>query len=48
MKGVSTITGLSVEEFRAGEWPRGAQLVEGEVVVNDPTFRHQEMVVRIL
>jgi hypothetical protein len=48
VKGVSTITGLSVEEFRAGEWPRGAQLVEGEVVVNDPTFRHQEMVVRIL
>lgn len=45
---MSTITGLSVEEFRAHEWPRGAQLVEGEVVVNDPTFRHQEMVVRIL
>ncbi len=45
---MSTITGLSVEEFRAGEWPRGAQLVEGEVVVNDPTFRHQEMVLRIV
>jgi Uma2 family endonuclease len=44
----TVMTGLSVEEFRAGDWPPGTQLVDGEVVVNDPTFGHQEIVARIL
>lgn len=43
-----TTTGLDVEAFLAGDWPEGAELVEGEVIVNDPTFRHQEIVARIL
>lgn len=44
----TTTTDLSVEDFLAVEWPSGAQLVEGEVIVNAPTFRHQEIVVRIV
>lgn len=43
----TTATGVSVEEFLDGDYPEGAWLVEGEVVVNDPTFRHQRMASRI-
>ena len=34
-------TRLSIEEFLRGDWPPGAQLIDGEVIVNDPTLRHQ-------
>jgi Uma2 family endonuclease len=43
----TTSTGVSVEEFLDGDYPDGAWLVEGEVVVNDPTFRHQDITLRI-
>jgi len=39
---------VSVEEFLAGDWPADAWLVDGEVVMNDPGFHHQEVVRRIL
>jgi Uma2 family endonuclease len=38
---------VSVEEFLAGDWPADSWLVDGEVVVNDPGFQHQEVVGRI-
>lgn len=41
-------TGISVEEFLDGDYPPGSWLVDGEVIMNDPTFRHQEICLRIL
>ncbi|HVF15149.1 MAG TPA: Uma2 family endonuclease [Acidimicrobiales bacterium] len=41
-------TRLSIEEFLCGDWPPGAQLIDGEVIVNDPTLKHQEIAKRIL
>lgn len=41
-------TRLSIEEFLGGDWPPGAQLVDGEVIVNDPTFQHQRICLRLL
>ncbi|HVF13261.1 MAG TPA: Uma2 family endonuclease [Acidimicrobiales bacterium] len=41
-------TRLSIEEFLCGDWPPGAQLIDGEVVVNDPTLKHQEIAKRII
>ncbi len=38
---------VSVEEFLAGDWPADSWLVDGEVVMNDPGFQHQEVVGRI-
>lgn len=38
---------LSIEEFLAGDWPAGTQLVDGEVIMSDPSFRHQEICARI-
>ncbi len=38
---------MSVEEFLNGDFPVGAWLVEGEVVVNDPTFEHQRIALSI-
>lgn len=40
-------TGITIEEFLTGAWPQGAQLIDGEVVVNDPTFRHQRLAGRL-
>lgn len=40
---MSTTAGVSVEGFLEGDFPPGAWLVEGEVVVNDPTFEHQRL-----
>lgn len=40
---MSIATGLSVEQFLAGDWPAGAELIDGEVVVTDPTFEHQRL-----
>lgn len=46
---MSTTTGLSVEDFLArDDWPPGAELVDGEVVVMDARFGHQEIAARIL
>ncbi|MGH9189898.1 MAG: Uma2 family endonuclease [Acidimicrobiales bacterium] len=39
---------LSIEEFMAREWPRGTQLVDGEPVMNDPSFPHQRVVACLL
>ncbi|HUS21857.1 MAG TPA: Uma2 family endonuclease [Aeromicrobium sp.] len=44
---MATRTGLSIEEFLAGDWPADTQLVDGEVIMNDPTFRHQKISGRI-
>jgi len=44
---MSTIAGISVEAFLEGDFPPDAQLVDGEVVVDDPTFWHQELCARI-
>ena len=41
-------TRLSIEEFLRGDWPPGAQLIDGEVIVNDPTLQHQRICKRIL
>lgn len=32
----------------AREWPRGTQLVDGQVVMNDPSFRHQRTVLLLV
>jgi Uma2 family endonuclease len=45
---VAIRTRLSIEEFLCGEWPPGAQLIDGEVIVNDPTLRHQRTCKQIL
>jgi len=41
-------TRLSIEEFLRGDWPPGAQLIDGEVIVNDPTLWHQEIAKRVI
>lgn len=41
-------TRLSIEEFLCGDWPPGAQLIDGEVIVNDPTLQHQRICKQIL
>jgi Uma2 family endonuclease len=39
---MSLATGLTAEEFLArDDWPRGSQLIAGEVVVNQPALPHQ-------
>ncbi|MDA0184687.1 Uma2 family endonuclease [Solirubrobacter phytolaccae] len=38
---------LTVEEFLAREWPRGTQLIDGHVVVSQPTPLHQHVVLEI-
>ncbi len=39
---MSLATGLTAEEFLArDDWPRGSQLIAGEVVVNRPALPHQ-------
>jgi Uma2 family endonuclease len=45
---VATLTRLSTDDFLAGDWPAGTELVDGEVVMNDPSFRHQEVTLRLL
>jgi Uma2 family endonuclease len=45
---VAIQTRLSIEEFLRGDWPPGAQLIDGEVIVNDPTRRHQQTAKRII
>ncbi len=39
---MSLATGLTAEEFLArDDWPRGSQLISGEVIVNQPALPHQ-------
>ena len=38
---MTMVTGLTVEEFLDGDFPAGAELIDGKVVVNDPSFEHQ-------
>jgi Uma2 family endonuclease len=39
---MSLATGLSADEFLArDDWPRGSQLIAGEVIVNQPALPHQ-------
>ena len=39
---MSLATGLTAEEFLArDDWPRGSQLIAGEVIVNQPALPHQ-------
>jgi len=38
---MSLATQMTAEEFLAGDWPRGTQLIAGEVVVNEPKLPHQ-------
>lgn len=40
-------TRMLVEDFLQGGFPRGTQLINGEVVMNDPTLLHQRAVSRI-
>ena len=40
-------TRMFVEDFLQGGFPRGTQLINGEVVMNDPTLLHQRAVGRI-
>lgn len=48
MTTMSTTRRLTADEFLAGDFPRGAQLIEGEVIVNDPGFWHQELCLRVV
>ena len=41
------ITRMLVEEFIGADFPHGTQLINGEVVMHDPTFMHQRAVSRI-
>lgn len=45
---MTTTTGVTVEAFLAGGFPRGAELLHGEVVVTDPTLYHQELAQRLI
>lgn len=39
---MSLATGLTADEFLArDDWPRGSQLIAGEVIVNQPALPHQ-------
>ncbi|MGH9155834.1 MAG: Uma2 family endonuclease [Acidimicrobiales bacterium] len=38
---MSVTTRMTVDEFLAHDWPRGTQLIAGEVVVNQPKLPHQ-------
>ena len=45
---MSLVTGLSAEEFLArDDWPRGSQLIAGEVIVNQPALPHQLVLGRL-
>lgn len=45
---MTMVTGLTVEEFLDGDFPAGAELIDGKVVVNDPSFEHQEVCALLL
>ncbi|HEY3811125.1 MAG TPA: Uma2 family endonuclease [Acidimicrobiales bacterium] len=38
---MSVSSRVSVEEYLAADWPPNSQLIDGEMVVNDPALRHQ-------
>lgn len=39
---------LTADDFLAGDFPPGSELVDGEMVMNDPGFTHQELALRIV
>lgn len=41
---MAVATRMTADEFLARDWPRGTQLIRGEVVVNQPSLRHQLVV----
>lgn len=43
----ATTTRISADEFLAGDYPIGSELIDGVVHVNDPGFRHQRLCKRI-
>lgn len=43
-----TTARISADEFLAGDYPIGSELIDGEVFVNDPGFPHQEVAGRIV
>lgn len=45
---MATQTRLNISQFLAGDWPADTQLVDGEVIVNDPSFRHQRITLRLV
>ncbi len=38
---------LTADEFLAGDYPVGSELINGEIFVNDPPCPHQEVVARL-
>ncbi|MGH3755699.1 MAG: Uma2 family endonuclease, partial [Pseudonocardiaceae bacterium] len=44
---MTVTTGIGAGAFMAGDWDGDAELVDGEVVVNDPTLWHQRIALRI-
>jgi Uma2 family endonuclease len=44
---MAVATGITAEEFLARDWPRGTQLVRGEVVMNEPALPHQRAVLQL-
>lgn len=40
-------TGIGIEDFLARDWPADTELVDCEAVLNDPSFRHQKIALRI-
>jgi Uma2 family endonuclease len=40
---MTMVTGLTIEEFLDGDFPRESELIHGKVVVTDPTFEHQRV-----
>jgi Uma2 family endonuclease len=48
MSSLSLATGLTADEFLArDDWPRGSQLIAGEVIVNQPLLPHQLILGRL-
>ena len=41
-----TTSQISADEFLAGDYPIGAELIDGVVHMNDPEFRHQKLCLR--
>ncbi|MGH9073449.1 MAG: Uma2 family endonuclease [Acidimicrobiales bacterium] len=41
---MSLVARISAKEYLDRDWPRDSQLVEGEVIVNDPAWLHQRTV----
>jgi ABC-type antimicrobial peptide transport system permease subunit len=40
---MTAVTAISADEFLAGDYPIGSELIDGVVHMNDPTFLHQRI-----